>query len=88
MKVPVVDDVLSSHEQEISTTSLDENSIEFEFQTDRNVYVDLRQTYFALKIKLVKGRGFDSYKTTTEKKGAQRRHCFFTDTGDDDDEYL
>ena len=65
VKVPVVDDVLSSHEQKIyPTTSLDENSIEFEFQTDRNVYVDLRQTYLALKIKLVKGRGFDTYKTT------------------------
>ena len=38
VKVAVVDDVLSSHEQETHpTTSLDENSIEFEFQTDRNV---------------------------------------------------
>ena len=36
-KLPVVDDVLSSHEQEIyPTTSLDENCIQFEFQTDRN----------------------------------------------------
>ena len=35
--VPVANDVLSSHEQEIyPTTSLDENCIEFEFQTDRN----------------------------------------------------
>ena len=39
VKVPVVDDVLSSHEQETyPTTSVDESSIEFEFQTDRNVY--------------------------------------------------
>ena len=31
-KFPVVDDVLSSHEQEIyPTTSLDENCIEFEY---------------------------------------------------------
>ena len=53
-KVLVVDDVLSSHEEEIyPTTSLDENCIEFEFQTDRNYYVDLRQTYLALKLKLV-----------------------------------
>ena len=60
-KVPVVDDVLSSHEQQIyPTTSLDENSIEFEFQTDRNYYVDLRQSYLALKVKLVKGRGYDT----------------------------
>ena len=50
-KVPVVVDVLSSHEQETyPTTSLDENSIEFEFQTYRNVYVGLRQTYLALNI--------------------------------------
>ena len=61
LKVSVVDNVLSSHEQEIYlTTSLGQNSIEFEFQTDRNFYVDLRQTNVALKIKLVKGRGFDN----------------------------
>ena len=68
-KVPVVDDTLSSHEQQIyPTTSLDENSIEFEFQTDRNYYVDLRQSYLALKLKLVKGRGFDTYKVKEAKK--------------------
>ena len=34
-KVPRVDDVLSSHDQQIyPNTSLDENCIEFEFQTD------------------------------------------------------
>ena len=45
VKVPVVDEVLSSHKQEVfPTMALDENSLEFEFQTDRNVYVDLRQT--------------------------------------------
>ena len=77
VKVPVVDDVLSSHEQEIyPTISLDENSIKFEFQTDRNVYVDLRQTYLALKIKLVKGRGFDIYKTTRKEK-EQKEDCFY-----------
>ena len=53
-----VDDVLSSHEQEFyPTTSLDENCIEFEFQTDRNYYVDFRQSFLALKLKFVKGRG-------------------------------
>ena len=68
-KVPVVDDVLSSHEQQIyPTTSLDENSIEFEFQTDRNYYVDLRQSHLALKIKLFKGRGYDTHKTKETKK--------------------
>ena len=68
---------MSSHEHEIyPTTYLDENSIEFEFQTDRNVHVDLRQTNLALKIKLVKGRGFDTYKTT-EKKKSTKKTLFF-----------
>ena len=73
-KVPVVDDVLSSHEQKIyPTTSLDENCIEFEFQTDRNYYVDLRQTYLALKLKLVKGRGYETYKTKEVKRSTKKR---------------
>ena len=68
-KVPEVDDVLSSHEQEIHPpTSLDENCIESEFQTDRNYFVDLRQTYLALKLKLVKGRGYETYNTKEVKK--------------------
>ena len=68
-KVPVVDDVLSFHEQGIyPTTSLDENCIEYEFQTDRNYYVDLRQTYLALKLKLVRGRGYETYSTKEVKK--------------------
>ena len=87
-KVPVVEDVLSSQEQEnYPTTSLDENSIEFEFQTDRNVYVDLRQTYLALKIKLVKGRGFHTYKTA-EKKKEHKEDTVFTERGDDDVEFI
>ena len=72
-KVPVVDDVLSSHKQEINpTTSVNENCIEFEFQTDRNYYVDLRQKYLDLKLKLARGRDYETY-ITKEKKGAQRR---------------
>ena len=74
VKVPVVDDVLSSHEQEICpTTSLDENCIDFEFQTDRNYYVDLRQTLLALKLKTVRGRGYETYNTKEVKKGTQRK---------------
>ena len=68
-KIPVVDDVLSSHEQEIYlTTSLDENCIEFEIQTDRNYYVGLRQTYLVLKLKLVRDRGYETYNTKEVKK--------------------
>ena len=73
-KVPVVDNVLSSHEQEVyPTNSLAENCIEFEFQTDRNYYVDLRQTYWAWKLKLVRGRGYETYNTKEVKKVTQRR---------------
>ena len=68
-KVPVVHDVLSSHEQEISlTTSHGENCIEFEFQTDRNKYVDLRQTYLAVKLKLVRGQSYEIYNSKEVKK--------------------
>ena len=68
-KIPVVDDVLSSHEQEIyPTTSLDVNCIEFDFQTDRNYYVHLRQMYLALELKVVRGRGYETYNSKEVKK--------------------
>ena len=68
-KVPAVDNVLSSREQEIyTTTSFDENCTEFEFQTDGNYYVDLRQSYLALELKLVRGRGYQTYNTKEKKE--------------------
>ena len=76
-KVPSVDDVLSSHEQETyPTTSLDENCIEFEFQTDRNYYVDLRQSFLALELKVVKGRGYDTYESKEKKKSTKMSLLF------------
>ena len=55
-KVPIVDDVLSSHEQEIyPNTSLDKSCIEFEFQTDRNYYVDLRQSFLGIEAQICQG---------------------------------
>ena len=86
-KVPIVDDVLSSHEQEIyPTTSLDENCIEFEFQTDPIYYVDLRQSFLALKLKFVKGRGYDTYKSKEKKKQHNGESNVFTEIGTDDEE--
>ena len=86
-KVPIVDDVLSSHEQEIyPTTSLDENCIECEFQTDRNYYVDLRQSFLALKLEFVKGRGYDTYKSQEKKKEHKDESVVFAETGKDDEE--
>ena len=50
------------------TTSLGENFIEFEFQTDRNYYSDSVQTYLALKLKFVEGRSYETCKTKEVKK--------------------
>ena len=86
-KVRIVDDVLSSPEQGIyPTTSLDENCIEFEFQTDRNYYVDLRQSFLALKLKFVKGRGYGTYESKEKKKEHKDESVVFTETGDDSDQ--
>ena len=85
--VPIVDDVLSSHEQKIyPTTSVNENCIEFEFQTDRNYYVDLRQSFLALKLKFVKRCGYDTYESKEKKKEHKDESVVFTETGTDNEE--
>ena len=86
-KVPIVDTVLSWHEQEIySTTSPDEICIEFQIQTNRNYYVDLRQSFLALKLKFVKGRGYETYETKENKKEHKDECAVFTETGNDEEE--
>ena len=86
-KVPFVDDVLSSHERGIyPTTSLDESCIEFEFQTDRNFYVDLRQSFLALKLKFFQGSWLRYIREQGKEKGPQRWVCCFIETGDDEKE--
>ena len=68
-KVPVADEVLSSRKQEIfSTISFHRNCLEFEFQTDRNYYIDLKPTYLALELKLVKVCCSKNYITKEVKK--------------------
>ena len=62
-KVPVLETILSSYIQEVfPNTSLDESSIEFQFKTDRNLYLDMRDTQLSLKLQLFKGRLFDVFK--------------------------
>ena len=87
-KVPIVDDVLSSHEQEFyPTTSLDENCIEVEFQMDRNYCVDLRHSFLAWELNFVKGRGYDTYEIKEKKKEHNDESVVFTtETGTDDEE--
>ena len=75
-----VGDVLSSHEQQIyPAILLDENSIEFECQTDCNYYDDLKHLYLAPKLKLVKGCG--DYRYTV--KEVQKEHKAEKMTGAD-----
>ena len=62
-KVPVLETILSSYIQEVfPNTSLDESSIEFEFKTECNLYLDMRDTQLSLKLQLFKGRLFDAFK--------------------------
>ena len=62
--MPGVDNIMASHQQEIyPNTSLKENCLEFEFQTDQNYYVGLRQLYLALKLKFVKSCVHENYNT-------------------------
>ena len=42
--------------------------MEFEFRTDWKYYADSRQRYVALKLKLVKGRGYKTYNIVEVKK--------------------
>ena len=62
-KVPVLETIMSSYTQKVfPSTSLDESSIEFEVETDRNLYLDMRDTHLSLKLQLFKGRLFDAFK--------------------------
>ena len=51
------------HTQEVfPSTSLDESSFEFEFETDRKSYLDMRDTHLSLKLQFFKGRLFEASK--------------------------
>ena len=63
MKVPVLETINSSYTQEVfSSSSIDESSIDFKFEMDRNIYLDTRDTHISLKLQLFKGRVFDVFK--------------------------
>ena len=86
-KFPILDNVLSLHEQKVyPTTSIDENFMEFEFQTDKNFYVDLRQCFLALKLKFDKGCGYDTYESKEKEKEQKSESVVFTAIGDDEEE--
>ena len=75
----------SSHVQEVyPSTSLDESSIEFEFETDRSIYLDMRDIHLQIKVGLQKGRLFDDFMKKDEH-GKPDMGMSFTD---DDLHYL
>ena len=57
-KVPVLETIMSSQTQEVfPSTSLDESSVHFKFDSDRNLYLDMRDTHLSLKqLQLFMGR--------------------------------
>ena len=53
--------MMSSYTQEvIPSYSLDESSFEFDFETHRNLFLDMVDTHFILKLQLLKGTLFDA----------------------------
>ena len=84
-KIPVLEPIESSHIQEVyPSTSLDESSIEFEFETDRSIYLDMRDIHLQIKVGLQKGRLFyDCMKK--QEHGKPDMGMTFTD---DDLQYL
>ena len=48
---------ISSYTQEVCpSTSLDKSSIEFRFETNRNLYLDMQDIHLSLQLQLFKGR--------------------------------
>ena len=84
-KVPVLETIISSYIQEVfPSTSLDESSIEFEFETDRNLYLDMRDTHLSLKLQLFKGRLFEAFK----KEKAEHKAKLEEDSDEEPQTYL
>ena len=84
-KIPVLEPIESSHVQEgYPSTSLDESSIEIEFETDRIIYLDMRDVHLQIKVGLQKGRLFDDF-IRKDKHGKPDMGMSFTD---DDLHYL
>ena len=84
-KIPVLEPIESSHVQKVyPSTSLDENNIEFEFETDRSIYIDMRDIRLQIKFGLQKGRLFGDF-MNKDQHGKPDMGMSFTD---DDLHYL
>ena len=68
-KVAAFGTISASYTQEgPPSTSLDESSLEFEFETYRYLYLDMRDTHLSLKLPLFKGRLFEAFKKERKAK--------------------
>ena len=84
-KIPVLESIESSHIQEVyPSTSLDESSIDFEFETDRSIYLDMRDIHLQIKVGLQKGRLFEDFMKKEEHGKPDMGMTF----NDDDLQYL
>ena len=84
-KVPVLETIISSYTQEVfPSTSLDESSIEFEIETDRNLYLCMRDTNLSLKLQLFETRLFEAFK----KEKAEHKAKSEEDSDEEPQTYL
>ena len=84
-KIPLLEPIESSHVPEVyPSTPLDESSIEFEFETNRSIYLDMRDIHLQIKVGLQKGRLFDDFMKKDELGKADMGISFT----DDDLHYL
>ena len=67
-----------------SSSSLVENCIEFDFGTNQNTYVGSSQAYLALKPKLVKFRGYETYNAKEVKKDHKQGAKVIEETEDEE----
>ena len=75
----VLEPIESSHVQEVyPSTSLDESSIEFEFETDRSIYLNMRDIHLQIKVGLQKERLFDDF-TKKDEHGKADMGMSFTE---------
>ena len=64
-KVPVLETVMSSYtEEKFPSISLEEITIEFLFEMDRSLYMNMPDTHFSLKHQLFNGKLFEKKSKT------------------------
>ena len=84
-KNPVLEPIKFSHIQEVyPSTSLDESSIDFEFETIRSIYIDMRDIHLQIEVGLQMGTLFEDF-MKKEELGKPDMGMTFTD---DDLQYL